>query len=91
MRDFAELLVAYGIHYSDNTNKEEQRIAVVLLDQAMEIMMNAFLIEKDYRVFCLQDNDIRNGLMESQNSHDDRTPSFPRLLEAVKRELPTMN
>lgn len=91
MIDFAEWLACYGIRYSDNSNFEEQRMAVVLLDQSVEVMMNAFLIGKGYEIFGLRNEDVVRGLKKSESPNNGKTPDFPKILKAVKDNLPNMD
>lgn len=89
MLNFAEQLASYGIHYSKNEKIEEQRIAVVLLDQSMEIMMKAFLIKKNYEVFYFKENTIRKGLQKSESFGKASTIDFSTALSLIKKELPS--
>lgn len=91
MVEFAERLAAYGIHYSKKENFEEQRIAIVLLDQSVEIMMKAFLISKGYEVFYLREKDIINGVKKSESFEKMFTIDFMSVLKVVKKELPEID
>jgi hypothetical protein len=87
MLDFAEWLACYGIWFSDNANYEEQRMAVVLLDQSMEIMMKTFLISKGYEVFYFKEKDLVKGLKKLESSDKMFTVDFIPVLDIVKKEL----
>lgn len=87
MVDFAERLAYYGIQYGKKTNLEEQRISVVLLDQSMEIMMKAFLISRNYEVFYLKEQDVKNGVKKSESFEKALTMDFRSALNLVKDEL----
>jgi len=85
--NFAEWLAAYGKKFSTNENFEEQRMAIVLLDQSMELMMKAFLIKKGYKIDYFSREDISRGLKEKDSLSEEMMIEFFPALALVKKEL----
>lgn len=83
--DFAEWLAIYGIHYSTNINYAEQRMAVVLLDQSMELMVKALLIKRGYKIQYFRERDIENGLKESESVGKEMMIDYMKALEVLNK------
>jgi len=88
---FAEWLAIYGKHYSHNSNFEEQRIAVVLLDQSIELMMKAFLIKVGYVVEYFSKENVNRGLKETDSFGEEKTIEFLSALKLVKEKIPSID
>jgi hypothetical protein len=88
--NFAEWLTVYGIHYSNNTNFIEQRMAVVFLDQSMELMMKAFLIKEGYKIQYFVKSDIEEGLKESDAIGKEMMIDYIKVLNLIKKKIKKM-
>lgn len=66
MVDYAERLIQCGIKFSDKDSIQDKRVAIVLLDQAVEILTKAFLLSRGYKVFYLPKDTVEKGLEETK-------------------------
>jgi len=73
----------------------EHRISIVLLDQAMELLMKAYLLKKKYCIYELDRNKAKDGMKKSDNIKKflskKRTIDFTVALPIVKKLLPSID
>ncbi len=91
MSIFSKLLIIHGIVHYRKRNFDDERIAIVLLDQATELLMKAFLLKKDYTIQEIDSKKIKEGMTERDEIkkilHKEKTINFSTALSIVKRKI----
>ena len=83
---FAVKLIEQGKGHK-GTDVWGERIAILHLDHANELLMKAFLIKEGYVVSYADKNDLKKGIKESELLDYDKTISYLDALNLVCREV----
>lgn len=87
MRDFAIKMVEHAIKHSKDTDNEvfNQRMAILHLDHANELLMKSALMKNGYVVEFLDKNDVSSGMKKTEIEAYEKTLSYPNCLELVSK------
>ncbi len=102
MVDFSDKLIHHAFVMSriinifrSSPNIDELRISIVLLDQATELLMKAYLLRNGYSIQKINYVKFNKGIKESDKIKeildDDKTIDFPIVLSLVKKSLPQID
>jgi len=94
MVDFSDKLIIQALLHSFPNEMEESRISIVLLDQATELLMKAYLMKMHYCINELDRNKAKDGMKKSDNIKkflsEKRTIDFTVALPIIKKLLPSI-
>lgn len=86
MHDFAIHLIQNAIAHI-NPNIFDQRIAILQLDQASELLTKAYLLKEGYVISTIDKRDISKGIKKSEILNHDKTLSYPEALDLVCKNI----
>jgi len=68
-----------------------ERIIILHLDHANELLMKAFLIKQGYVISYLEKNDVRKGMKQNNILDNSKTIEYLECLKLVCKEVPFEN
>ncbi|MCK5334324.1 MAG: hypothetical protein KAJ24_07425 [Candidatus Aenigmarchaeota archaeon] len=86
MVDFSSELIKRSERHRE-TGVVAERIAILHLDHANELLMKAFLMRKKYLVSYLNESAVKKGIKESDFLDKSKTMKYADCLELVLKEL----
>jgi len=95
MVNFADWLIIHALNHVGTSFMDELRIAVVLLDQATELLMKAYLIKNGYSIQDFDRKKFEAGVKESDKIkkilNEEKTIDFTTALSIIKKILPQID
>lgn len=87
MRVFALRLIRESNKYVNYTDIMDQRIRILHLDHANELLMKSWLVENGYVISYLKESDLKKGVKQEIVLDMDRTISFEDCLNIVSSQV----
>ena len=86
-----ELLKHADEHLNNNLNSLKgyvsQRISIIHFHHALELFMKAYLINKGYFIYKIENNEIKKGIKKSEIFEQNRTLDFVDILKIFKGKI----
>jgi hypothetical protein len=87
MKDFALKLIEESNNLINRPDVIGQRIRILHLDHANELLMKSWLIKNGYVISYLKESDLKNGVKQEKILDMDRTMSYEDSLNLVSKQL----